>query len=284
MKNNENAKKKADSVRSWLLVLVPVCIVLFLISCFMLGTLLYNMATRDKYAVEMEIGTHNVLELFSIAYEDSTGEVVVKGTNGEDVVAPGLEVNNTVRLENRDNIAIDYILTCEAAFYNEYQIPLQIRLTDGDGNYILGSDTEWVDILELNDLKHRGTIPEGAFEAFGISWRWQYETGEKADDVYDTFLGDLEGGEVPGITVEFHTDSIASEELSPKHVFLHKYSYGCCICCYLVWLLLIISLILLLYVWKYQKKLKASNEQLEQYELLYGHLPESAEPQQPHIR
>lgn len=268
-KRNENTtESKRNLNSSWLMIIVPICIILFLISCFMLGSLLYNMATRDRYAVDMEVGTQGELELFHISYEDENGEIVVEGVTGEDVVAPGTEVTYTVRLENKDNIAIDYLLSCDAEFYNQYEVPIEIRLTDSFGNYILGSDELWVPVTDLNDLAYKGSIPTGEFASFGFSWRWIFEETPD-DDTYDTFLGNLEGEEVPGVRVAFLTDSMVSAKLQGRSVLFHRHDYGCCICCILVWILLIISLILLLYNWKIHKKLQEVTEKVEEYESLF---------------
>lgn len=269
----EEEDQENYSVRSWLWVLIPVFIILFLLSCFMLGTLLYNMATLDRYAVQLGSGSQGELELFRIIYDDEQGQIVVEGTTGEDVVAPGTEVYNTIRLENPTSVSLDYVLTSEVSFYNEFGIPIEVRMTDEFGNYILGSDLTWVDVMELNDLVYKGTLGKDEFDSLFISWRWKYESGLEEGDLYDTFLGNITGAKVPGIIIAFYTEAVTSPSLSPRHFFLHK-NFFCCLCCYLVWLLLIIALILQFYNIRYRKKLKCAAEDLDRYEELYGPLPE----------
>lgn len=273
---SESAKEEKEQenyyIRSWLWILIPVFIILFLISCFMVGTLLYNMATLDRYAVQLGTGVQGELELFNISYDDVKGQIIVEGTTGEDLVAPGIEVNSTIRVENPINRSLDYVLTSKAEYYNEFGIPIEVKLIDPNGNYILGGPFTWVDVMELNSFEYKGKLRNGEFDSYNISWRWKYETGFEEDDLYDTFLGNIGGAKIPGITVAFYTEAITSPSLSPRHFFLHK-NFFCCLCCYLVWLLLFIALILQFYNIRYRKKLKRAAEDLERYAGLYGPLP-----------
>lgn len=267
-------QKNADySSSSWLWILVPILIILFLLSSFMLGTLLYNYGTVDQYAIQLGNGTMGELELFKIVYDNDKGEIVVEGLTGSDVVAPGTEVHSTIRLENPTNMNLDFFLTSEAGYYNEYPVPVQVRLTDADGNYIVGSEDTWVNITELNALEYQGQLEKEAVTSFGFSWRWVYETGREEDDLYDTFLGNLVGVKTPGVYVAFYVNAETSPSLASRHFHLHKNFY-CCFCCYLVWILLFVSMTLYLYNKKYRRKLRRAIRDLKRYEKLYGPLPD----------
>ena len=73
---NDNTETKEKKRRgTWLLILLIVFIILFLLSSVILGARLYELATRDKYAVDMTIGSDGELELFKIEYGNETGEI-----------------------------------------------------------------------------------------------------------------------------------------------------------------------------------------------------------------
>lgn len=245
---------------TWLLVLLIIFLILFLLSTVILASRLYELATRDKYSVDLGIGTNGELELFSIEYSNEAGDITVQGANGQNVVAPGTTVDYDIRLRNRDDVTINFVLTPQVTYLTDDPVPLQVKLSDNYGNYLLGSDSEWVSVDELNGIIHKGAIHQGEVFTYHLSWQWVFETDEEGD-VYDTYLGNGDG--TPGVEIAVLTESTA-DPTEEKHAFnmLHLLGegFGCCWCCYLVWILLLVIVALLVWIWRLRKKLRKLEE------------------------
>lgn len=249
-------EEKTKQGRSpWLVALLIIFIILFLLTSVVLASRLYELATRDKYSVDLGIGTDGKLELFKIEYENDSGDITVQGANGQNVVAPGTTVDYDIHLRNRDDVTINYVLTPEVTYLTEDAIPLQVKLSDHYGNYLLGSDDAWVPVDELNEIVHKGGIHQGEVFTYHLSWQWVFDNGEESDS-YDTYLGNGDGA--PGVTISVLTESTANPA-QEKHAFnmmhLLGEGFGCCWCCYLVWILLLVCVLLIIWIWRLRKKL-----------------------------
>lgn len=258
-------KKTKKRGGPWLLILLIVFIILFLLTSVVLASRLYERATRDKYSVDLGIGTGGEIELFKISYENASGEITVSGTNGQNVVAPGTQVDYDIRLRNRDDAAIQYVLIPQVTYLTDEAIPLQVKLSDNYGNYLLGSDDQWVSVDALNDITHKGAIHQGELCTYHLSWQWVFEKDEQGD-TYDTHLGNSDGA---GVEISMLTESTASAA-QEKHAFnvmhLLGEGFGCCWCCYLVWILLLVCVLLIVWIWRLRRKLNRHIDTLDEYE------------------
>lgn len=135
--------------------------------------------------------------LFKAQYENSTGQTTVKSLSGDDVIAPGTENQYRMRVVNTGNVAIDYHLDIGSLFTysdNSYVSPLEIRMIDADGKYVIGSETSWVRVEDLNKVTDIGTLGRNSYTYYTLQWRWPYENGSDEDeinmnDALDTILG-----------------------------------------------------------------------------------------------
>ena len=255
---------------TWLLILLLIILILFLLSTIILGARLYDLATRDKYTVDLGLGEpEGTIELFRIEYSNEKGEVTVQGLNADNVVAPGTSVSYDIRLRNNDDVIIDFLMTPTVEFLTGDEVPVEFKIMDDYGNYILGSDTEWADSDGMNQLAHKGSIHPGEVFTYHVRWQWVFDVSEEQDG-YDTYLGNQDGELVPGVVVGLETQASANPNLTPKDIthlaHLRGESWGCCWCCYLVWILLLICLILLIWIWRLRKKLSKHEETMEEYE------------------
>ena len=255
---------------TWLLILLLIILILFLLSTIILGARLYDLATRDKYTVDLGLGEpEGTIELFRIEYSNEKGEVTVQGLNADNVVAPGTSVGYDIRLRNNDDVIIDFLMTPTVEFLTSDEVPVEFKIMDDYGNYILGSDTEWVDSDGMNQLAHKGSIHPGEVFTYHVRWQWLFEVSDEQDD-YDTYLGNQDGELVPGVVVGLETQASANPNLVTKDIthlaHLRGESWGCCWCCYLVWILLLICLVLLIWIWRLRKKLSKHEETMEEYE------------------
>ena len=255
---------------TWLLILLLIILILFLLSTIILGARLYDLATRDKYTVDLGLGEpEGTIELFRFEYSNEKGEVTVQGLNADNVVAPGTSVSYDIRLRNNDDVIIDFLMTPTVEFLTGDEVPVEFKIMDDYGNYILGSDTEWADSDGMNQLAHKGSIHPGEVFTYHVRWQWLFEVSDEQDD-YDTYLGNQDGELVPGVVVGLETQASANPNLTPKDIthlaHLRGESWGCCWCCYLVWILLLICLVLLIWIWRLRKKLSKHEETMEEYE------------------
>lgn len=264
-------EKKTKKRGGLLLLLLIVFVILFLLTSVVLGSRLYNMATRDQYTVDLGLGElDGSIELFRIEYENESGEITVQGVNADNVVAPGTTVGYDVRLRNNDDVIIDFLMCPTVDFLSGDEVPVEFRVVDDYGNYILGNEDTWVSSVLMNDLAHKGSIHPGEVFTYHVQWRWIFEVDD-ARDAYDTFLGNENGEVLPGVAVGIETQASANPKpvKSNTHMMhLLGEGFGCCWCCYLVWILLLICVLLIIWVWRLRRKLNKQTEKMDEYEKL----------------
>ena len=266
MSSQTNQKKKRMS--TGLVVLLIVFITLFLLTTAILGARLYELATRDQYTVDLSMGElDGSIELFKIEYQNELGEITVKGANADNVVAPGTSVNYDIRLRNNDDVVIDFLMTPTVEFLTADAVPVQFKVVDDYGNYIVGSQTRWANPAEMNELAHKGSIHPGEVFTYHVSWQWEFEVSD-GQNGYDTYLGNQNGE--PGVKVGIETQASANTDIATKDIthmsHLLGESFGCCWCCWLVWLLVLVCLLLTLWVWKLKRKLRKLEEEKQELE------------------
>ena len=252
-----------------LIILLLIFLILFLLSTIVLGSQLNTISTRDKYTVDLNMGNpEGEVELFRMEYSNEAGEITVQGTGNQHVVAPGTMIDCDLRLRNQDECIIDFVMTPDVEFFTDAAVPVEFKMTDSNGNFILGSETQWANAEQMSALAHKGSVHPGEVYTYHISWQWAFENGAE-QDAYDTQLGAHNGENPPGLSVSIETQSSANPTpvKSNAHMMhLLGEGFGCCWCCWLVWLLLLICVLLLIWVWRLRRKLTKSEEKLEEYE------------------
>ena len=183
---------------------------LLLASTVILSVRLYLYAQQDKRALSLKTGMDAELELFSVSYDGAGGELTVIGANGDEVVAPGTDVEYTLRLRNTDNVALDYDLTPVISFTSEHELPLLIRMLDENNAYLIGDAKTWISPVDLEEIHEVGTLGSGEAVEYVFQWKWPFESG---NDAYDTELGDHAFGENVEITVSFSVHATANTDV-----------------------------------------------------------------------
>ena len=262
----EKKNKGKGRVSVVILILLIFVVLLFVLTTVLLGSRLYSLTTRDRYSVDVHLGeADGSVELFRVSYENASGQITVEGVDGQQVVAPGTSIDCDVRLRNKEDIVIDYVIVPEVTYYTDEAIPVNFRIVDTYGNYILGDENTWASAEDMNALTHKGSIHPGEVSTYHVSWQWAFEAGA---DEYDTLLGNSEG---PGLTVSLTTQSSASsvEPKTPSHLMhLLGEGFGCCWCCWLVWILVLVILLMLAWVLHLKHILKKQDKQLEEFRQL----------------
>ncbi len=249
-KEEENKKKKQKrrpTVGGTFWLGIAILIILLLLSIIVLGIRLGDYAHVDDREVMLKSNMDTELDIFSVTYKNKTGEITVEGLDGEKVIAPGTDVDYTVRLRNKDNIAIDYTLIVQVALLendrlpNGYDIPLLYRMLDPDDNYLAGDAKTWATRETLDGLADNGTIKRGESSEYLFQWKWPFEADS---DEYDTFLGNIADEDV-GIKVTFVLRAEANTSIEANGGFLRS-GCGRTMFWWIFFLLLLLAIILLL--------------------------------------
>lgn len=239
-KNNEKGKKSRFSVGMFWTA-IAILFVLLILSLIVLCIRIGEFSKHDDREVMLKSNMDADLDIFSVIYRNSTGEITVEGVDGEKVIAPGTAVDYTVRLRNKDKIAIDYTLTTEVGFLSEHEIPVNFRLIDPDDNYLAGDAKTWADVKALSNVSHSDTIERGGSAEYIFQWKWPFESG---DDAYDTFLGNISDKDV-AIKVTFTIHAEANTSLEANGGFWQS-GMGRTVLWIIFFILLLIAIILLL--------------------------------------
>ena len=142
------------------------------------------------------------VEIFRISYENGDGQVTVRSTDGDKLLAPGTENTYRFALDNTGSNPVQYEMSMEAYFsHGEHEIPVVARVSDHTGRYLCGSPEDYEDVLELNEVSDSGTLKAGYVMPYTLEWEWPFE----GDDAYDTMLGNLAEDEDVTLTIVIKT-------------------------------------------------------------------------------
>ncbi len=140
--------------------------------------------------------THTDVEIFSLRYDDNgDGHYTTVSSNEEKVFAPGTTESYTFTLANNGDKTLGYKLSIRAYYENTdgLWIPIEGRLSDYTGAWLVGSATQWPDVLNLDGFHREGSLAAHHEYDYTIDWRWPFERfdgeGLDANDQYDTMLG-----------------------------------------------------------------------------------------------
>lgn len=244
-----------------------ILVILLLISFVVLGFRLNDYANRDNREVLLKSNMDAELDIFSVTYKNSSGEIIIEGAEGEKVIAPGAWVDYSVYLRNKDTVAIDYTFIAQVEVINltetpGLELPLVFRIMDNDLNYIAGDAKTWVGRAELDGLSHNGTLQRDESTEYTFQWKWPFEGG---DDEYDTFLGNL--SEDVSIKISFVLRSEANTSLGLGDDFWRT-GPGRTILIIIFALLLLIAIILLIIAYFKNKRVETIEEPAPEPEVI----------------
>ena len=168
-KENENTqpeKKGKPSGKGPFWTAMVILIILLLLSFVLLGIKLAEYAKIDEREVMLKSNMDTELDIFSVTYKNASGNIIIEGADGEKVIAPGAAVDYSVRLRNKDTIALDYTLIVQVDTINEdnipgVEIPVVFRLLDPNGDYLAGDPKTWAHSLEMDGVSHNDTNKRG---------------------------------------------------------------------------------------------------------------------------
>ncbi|MBQ8392155.1 MAG: hypothetical protein IJX51_00130 [Clostridia bacterium] len=162
------------------------------------------------------------VNIFKSVYKDGKGEAVVISQTGDKVLAPGSTSSYKFAMYNNGNMAvmyetdIDFALLVNGKESTTTQLPLKVRLYTDSGKYLIGSETEWKNINDVEIDSYISQLGASSYESFTLEVKWDYESG---NDELDTLLGNQsaasDGKNNEGVSVDLNINTYAEEHIDP---------------------------------------------------------------------
>ena len=157
------------------------------------------------------------IEIFSAEYTDKAGNVVVKNLVDDGaIMAPGVETSYQFYIKNTGNVALDYSVELDPKFMIGAEIadlensPFEVRLYNQYGTYLIGSETEWVNVNKTKAVMDTGVVGKNSYYGYVFEWRWPYESG---NDGRDTNLGMISMGQPVVLTLDLGMSATESTDI-----------------------------------------------------------------------
>lgn len=242
--NNAQRDKKSSSPtaggREIFWTAVAILALLLVLSIIVLSVRLAQYAYLDDREVALNSKIHqDKIDIFDIVYKNESGEITVSGADDQKVIAPGTDVEYTIRIRNVDTVAIDFELLSGIEVLSDHKLPILVRMLDPNDEYIVGDEKTWVGIDELASASHRWTLASGDAVEYTFQWKWPYDSG---DDLYDTFIGNIDAD--VGVKVSLTVNASANTDIDANGGFIAS-GFARTLVSLIFAILLLVSIILL---------------------------------------
>ena len=227
----KNKRKSSDEKRAWIWIMLLVNIVLLLL-LMLLGIIALKVGNYLPEGTDIifivgkdpsvEEGEEDIWEsgkevtIFKANYVNGEGETTVVSQDGTKLIAPGTQSTYKFTMYNNGNMAVvyeidlDFILKIGDKIQNEFIFPLKARLLIENGNYLIGDETEWVNVADATLSKHVSVLGARSYETFVLELLWEFDGG---NDALDTLYGDLSVEK--GVTLTLGINTYAEEHIDP---------------------------------------------------------------------
>lgn len=206
-KRNKRRMQSFLSARKWFIFAVVFLVICVLATTFLLIGQLDQYLYKKEHNIEIDLmaepgfqmddGSGNMAfstvtqdPIFHASYTGADGETLtVVSADGDAVVAPGTQGEYVFRIKNTDELPVIYSVVLDGFFSienTEHLIPILVRMKGNEGDYLIGSESEWSPISELKNISDAGTLKGKTSRYYTIEWMWPYESG---NDALDTMLG-----------------------------------------------------------------------------------------------
>ena len=242
---NKKVKKLISAKKTFIVLLCILICCVILTACLLASRLeryFYSrssdmeidlLGTEPGYAMDDGSGkevfsAESDLTLFHVSYANDKGELTAFSSAGDRIVAPGTDGQYTIRLKNTGDVQLYFTLTLDGFFSTnkEHRIPICVRLKGIDGDYLIGSETEWTPIDKLRNISDTGSLDPKATHLYTLEWKWPYESG--MDDL-DTMLGSGVILDNPTADVNFtmaaRTTAMAPANTRPVFTIISEYVF-----------------------------------------------------------
>lgn len=156
------------------------------------------------------------VNIFDAEYKNGAGETTVISQDGTKLIAPGTRTTYKFTMQNNGNMAVvyetdlDFTLKIGGEVVRDYEFPLTVRLVNDRGEYIIGSETEWVQVAKASIASHPGLLGANSYETFELQLNWEFDGG---NDALDTLYGDMSAEK--GVLLTMQINTYAEEALDP---------------------------------------------------------------------
>lgn len=170
--------------------------------------------TAENGGKKWEAGKN--VDIFKSDYVNGESITTVASMDGDKLFAPGTSATYAFTMLNNGNMAvvyetdIDFVLKVGDNSANTEALPLQVKLYNDRGEYLIGGKNEYVQIKDATLSKHTGVLGASSYENYNLEIYWAYEDGS---DTLDTELGDYSANE--GVTLTLEINSYAEEAPDP---------------------------------------------------------------------
>jgi flagellar basal body-associated protein FliL len=160
--------------------------------------------------------TGRTTDIFQAEYKDGEGKSSVVSQDGTKLIAPGVQTSYKFTMQNSGNMAVvyqtdlEFVLKIGGEIQEDYEFPLKTKLLNDRGEYIIGSETEWVNVQDAVLYSYPGLLGANSYETFEFILSWGFEGG---NDELDTLYGDLSAEK--GVTLTLQIKTYAEEAPDP---------------------------------------------------------------------
>ncbi len=150
------------------------------------------------------------IDIFKVSYQNGDSVITALSQNGDKIIAPGVANDYSFVLNNTGNTAVDYVMSVEAYMSdNITSIPVEVKLKDYTGKYLVGDENNWQSVLDLNSVSDSASLSPGYHSTYTLGWQWPFES----DDEFDTKIGNIAEGEDVTLTIIIKTVASANENI-----------------------------------------------------------------------
>ncbi len=280
VEGEKKKRKTSDEKRAWVWIMLLVNIILFLL-LILLGIIalkvgnylpegtdiIFIVGKNPSVEVSDEEGkwlSGKNVNIFKANYVNGEGETTVVSQDGTKLIAPGTQSTYKFTMYNNGNMAVvyetdlDFILKIGDEIQSEGVFPLKARLSTENGYYLIGDETEWVNVADAILSKHVSVLGSRSYETFVLELLWEFGGG---NDVLDTMYGDTSVEK--GVSLTLGINTYAEEHIDPAATggtrvdINEKGEHGGALRLLWIILLILITAILIFYVsWLLGMRLK----------------------------
>ncbi len=225
--DSEKENKKRNKLGLIIKILVIILLLLLLLSLAVLLIRLADFLPNDRdiifiepknpsstvYDDEVVWDTNTDINIFRTKEVNESGQIVVESSNGDKIIAPGMEGSYRFYVKNTGNIALDTKTVLGVEFiaenldYDYEKLPIEIRFVNYQGKDLTGNG--WVSVDEVDTCIDELTLGKNRYVYYTLEWRWLFETG---DDELDTLLGNLSVNSKVELTVNIAVSATQAED------------------------------------------------------------------------
>ena len=156
------------------------------------------------------------IDIFKASYVNGKGSTTVASDDGEAVIAPGTETMYKFSMYNSGNMAVVYATDIDFTLWigkekvDSSAFPLRVRMLNASGEYMIGSETEWVQVRDATLQQYSSVLGASSYENFELQLSWEFDGG---NDALDTLFGDLAAEK--GVSLKMSINTYAVEHDDP---------------------------------------------------------------------